>query len=323
MKEFIGQLRVWFLIIVIFAPAILAFPAPLSWEPFRYKEITLRVDLTNGGPEKKNIFPVPHRIESLGKSIFSSWLGIETADMPTYLDIVNTSTVIYSGNKIADPKRFLNEGGMADIYINLNEDGVDVALKIPLASSTRQSIAALRESGLGNQIVWQVKPTQKLENVLFSMSVKIGFEFKLATYVKNYLLLFGGWVILLASFIQVFHTLRRNRNDGIYFMDNTDKKILEYLTEKDVASEAAVINETFKGFDISKEEYVQRLKTLQTKGFVRYERPFGNGAFVYITEDGRHAVKTFPRKVQEYLTKHFLEILIFIAAVLTLWVTLN
>lgn len=323
MKAFLAQFKVWFLVVVIFVPAIFALPNPLSWEPFRYKEVSFKVDLTNGSPKEKNTLPVPNKAEAVGKSLFSSLLGIETEDMPTYVNLGNTSTVIYSGGNIVSSDLFLGEGGLADIYINLNEDGADSPIKIPLASSTYQSIAAIKGAGLGNQIVWQVKPTQQLENVIFSMTLKIGFEFKFGTYIKNYLILLAGWVILLASFIQVAQFLKRNENGSISFMDNTNKEILEYLTEKDVASEAAVINETFKGLDISKEEYVHRLKALQIKGFIRYERPFGNGAFIYITEEGRQAIKPFAHKTQEYITKHFLEILIFITAVLTLWVTLK
>ncbi len=92
-------------------------------------------------------------------------------------------------------------------------------------------------------------------------------------------------------------------------MDGKDRKILLYLTEKNVASEAAVINETFKGLELSKEEYVKRLQLLQGKDFIRYERPFGNGAFVYITEKGRRSLKPFLIKTKEYLASNILEIL--------------
>lgn len=101
-------------------------------------------------------------------------------------------------------------------------------------------------------------------------------------------------------------------------MDEIDKKILTYLTEKDIASEAAVINETFKGFEISKEEYVHRLQALQKRDFVRYQRPYGNDAFVQITEKGRYALKSFLKKVLEYLAGHILEILTLIITAVSL-----
>ncbi len=105
-------------------------------------------------------------------------------------------------------------------------------------------------------------------------------------------------------------------------MDQIDHKILSYLTEKDKASEAAVINETFKGFGIEKEAYVKRLEKLQQKDYIRYERPFGSGAFIYITEKGRYALKPFCKKIREYAAKHFLEILVLIVAVLTFILTI-
>lgn len=105
-------------------------------------------------------------------------------------------------------------------------------------------------------------------------------------------------------------------------MDNTDKKILTYLSEKDWASEAAAINETFKGFDISKEEYVNRLQVLQKKDFVHYQRPFGSGAFVRITGNGRGALKPLGKRVVRYLVTHILEILTLSVAAATLYMAL-
>lgn len=109
-------------------------------------------------------------------------------------------------------------------------------------------------------------------------------------------------------------------------MDSTNKKILGYLTEKDKASESAAINETFKALGVSKEEYSRRLRSLQAKGYIRYEHPFGNGAFIYITENGRFAMRPFLQRTREYLTGHFLEIIILIIGIITVWIgwqTLN
>ncbi|HAE36766.1 TPA: hypothetical protein DCX66_03635 [Candidatus Nomurabacteria bacterium] len=92
-------------------------------------------------------------------------------------------------------------------------------------------------------------------------------------------------------------------------MDDIDRKILNYLTEKDWASESAVINETFNGFGISKEQYIERLKVLQGKDLVRYERPYRNGAFVRITEEGRKKLKPFLNRTLNYFKSHILEIL--------------
>lgn len=85
-------------------------------------------------------------------------------------------------------------------------------------------------------------------------------------------------------------------------MNSIDKKILVYLSEKDVASESAVINETFKDFNLSKKEYIDRLTALQKKDYIRYERPFGNGAFIKITEKGRTSIKSFLVRFNENLT---------------------
>lgn len=92
-------------------------------------------------------------------------------------------------------------------------------------------------------------------------------------------------------------------------MNDIDKKILNYLTEKDWVSESAIINETFNGFGISKEQYIERLKVLQGKDLIRYERPYGNGAFIRITEDGRKNLKPFFKRTLNYLKSHILEIL--------------
>lgn len=105
-------------------------------------------------------------------------------------------------------------------------------------------------------------------------------------------------------------------------MDNTDRQILTYLSEKDWASEAAVINETFKGLDISKEEYVNRLQALQRKDLVHYQRPFGSGAFVRITDNGREALKSFSKRIASYLVAHVLEILTLSVAAVSLYIAL-
>ncbi len=319
--QYFLKTRVWFLILIVIAPAIFAAPLPISWRPFHYLSTPIQVVLSNGEPQEKTKSQIPNRIEAFGESLFSSLLGIETESMPTYVDMSNTSNVIYL-NGVVDPQIFLNDGGLADIYVSLSQDGKDSLMKIPLASSTHRLIDAENEAGLGNEITWQAKPTEKLVNVIFSLSGKLGFEFKWQIYLKNYLILLGGWVILLASLIQVLQFFKKDSDDA-YFMDGTDKKILKYLTEKNKASEGAVINETFQELGVSKEEYIDRLKILQIKDFIRYERPFGNGAFIYITENGRYALEPFPYKVWGYITHHFLEILIFLATVLTLWATLR
>ncbi len=292
----------------------------MSWRPFHYLSRPISVILSNGEPQEKTKTQIPNRVEALGESIFSSLLGIKTESMPTYVDMSNTSDVIYPDG-IVDSQIFLNDGGSADIYVSLSQDGKNSLIKIPLASSTRQSIVAENEASLGNEITWQARPTEKLVNVAFSLTGRLGFEFKWRVYLKNYLILLGGWIILFASLIQVAQFLRKPNENPLYSMDNTNRKILEYLTEKDKAAETAVINETYQDFGISKEEYIGRLKTLQTKEFIRYERPFGNGAFVYITETGRSAIKPLLQTIREYTANHFLEILIFLTAVLTLWIT--
>lgn len=320
--QYFSKIKVWFLVLIVMSPAIFAAPFPMSWRPFHYMASPIYVVLSNGESQEKTKTQIPNKVEAFGKSVFSSLLGIETKSMPTYVDMSNTSTVIYP-NGIVDSQIFLNDGGLADIYVSLSQDGKHSLLKIPLASSTHQSIVAENEAGLGNEITWQAKPTEKLVNVIFSLTGELGFEFKWQIYLQNYLILLGGWIILWASLIQVGQFLIKKKGNNTYFMDNTDKKILKYLTEKDKASEGTTINETFQELGVSKEEYANRLKTLQTEDFIRYERPFGNGAFIYITENGRYALQPFSNKVWWYITHHFLEILILLATILTLWATLR
>jgi len=206
-----SKIRVWFLVLIILTPAVIALPAPMSWEPFRYKEVSIKVDLMNGSPLEKTLFPIPNKIEAVGKSPFLSLLGIETGSMPTYLCVNNTSTIIYHGDKIIDSQTFLNEGGLADIYIGLIQDNTGSPIKIPLASSICEFIIAKTKSGLENEVTWGARPTAQLENVLFSIDGKIGFEFKLGIYIKNYLILLGGLIILLSSLIQVLQFSIRNK----------------------------------------------------------------------------------------------------------------
>ena len=207
-----SKIRVWFLFLIILVPALVALPRPVSWKPFYYREIPIQVELTNEHLGEKPLFPIPNKIEAFGKSPFLSLLGIETGSMPTYVCASNTSVIIYSGSKITNSHTFLNEGGLADIYVNLNQDNTSSPIKLPLASSTCEFIIANTESGLENEITWGVRPTVHLENVLFSMTAKWGFEFKLGIYIWNYLLLLGGWIILLSSLIQVFQFLRKKQN---------------------------------------------------------------------------------------------------------------
>ncbi len=105
-------------------------------------------------------------------------------------------------------------------------------------------------------------------------------------------------------------------------MNKTDKKILEYLTEKDKVLESSAINETFGNFNITKEEYRSRLRALQNKDFIRYEQPLGNSSFIYITENGRYKIKPILQKTSEYIKNHFIEILIFLLTFLTLFITI-
>lgn len=103
------------------------------------------------------------------------------------------------------------EGGIADIYINLNQDGSDSVIMIPLASSTCKFIVANKESGLGSEILWSVKPTEKLVDVVFNLSdTKVGYEFEWSIYLKNYFILFGGWIIFISSLVQVSQFLRKS-----------------------------------------------------------------------------------------------------------------
>lgn len=102
-------------------------------------------------------------------------------------------------------------------------------------------------------------------------------------------------------------------------IDKTDKKILSYLSEKDWASESAVINETFKGLGISKEEYVNRLGKLYKRDLLQYNRPFGSGAFVRITEKGRESLKTTSRKVTTYFVENWIVLTTLIITIATLW----
>lgn len=316
-----SRIRVWFLFLIILAPAILAIPIPISWKPFHYLEQSLKVDLTNGKAKQEALFPIPIQSDVFGKSLFSSLLGIETGSMQTYVCISNTSNVIYPNNEIVDPNVFINEGGRADIFVKLNQDDANSLIRIPLATSSCYFILAKNKSGLGNEITWQVQGTEKLVNVKFLMNAKMGFKFEWPIFFKNYFILLAGWILLLSSLIQVLQFLKRNNSSEIYFMNDINRKILSYLTEKDKASEVVVINETFNDFGISKEEYTKRLKELQTKDFIRYERPFGNDAFIYATESGRSAVKPLSRRIKEYVSSHFLEILILLTALLTLWIT--
>lgn len=105
-------------------------------------------------------------------------------------------------------------------------------------------------------------------------------------------------------------------------MNKTDKKILEYLTEKDKVSESGVINETFRNFDITKEKYRSQLRVLQNKDLIRYEQPLGNSPFVYITENGRYKIKPLFQKALEYMRSHFVEILILLLTFLILFITI-
>lgn len=104
---------------------------------------------------------------------------------------------------------------------------------------------------------------------------------------------------------------------------NIDKKILKYLAEKDKASESTVIDETFKDFSLTREEYAEHLKSLQNRDLLRYERPFGSGASLYITEKGRFLIKPFSQKITQYVEGHLLEILTLLITALTLWIALS
>ena len=220
--QYFLKTRVWFLILIVIAPAIFAAPLPISWRPFHYLSTPIQVVLSNGEPQEKTKSQIPNRIEAFGESLFSSLLGIETESMPTYVDMSNTSNVIYL-NGVVDPQIFLNDGGLADIYVSLSQDGKDSLMKIPLASSTHRLIDAENEAGLGNEITWQAKPTEKLVNVIFSLSGKLGFEFEWQIYLKNYLILLGGWVILLASLIQVLQFFKKIVTTHTLWMVRTRK----------------------------------------------------------------------------------------------------
>lgn len=210
MRKIFTNIRVWFLAIVILMPLILALPRPISWKPFHFKEQPIKVDLMNGNPEKKETSSIPFEVEAIGGSILASLLGIDLETMPTYICARNSSRIIYLGHREVDPSLFLEEGGSADIYIDLNQDNKNTPVRVPLASSTCPIIVANIESGLGNEIVWQYKPTAHLENIFFSLSdVKIGFKFKLWVYLKNYLLVFCGLIIFVASVIQCCQFLKR------------------------------------------------------------------------------------------------------------------
>lgn len=103
--------------------------------------------------------------------------------------------------------------------------------------------------------------------------------------------------------------------------DKIDKKILSYLSEKDWASEAAVINETFKGFDISKEEYVNRLERLSQKDLLQYNRLFGSGAFIRITQKGRDRLKPVYQKILQYLATNWVVLATLLVTIATLLFT--
>jgi hypothetical protein len=60
------------------------------------------------------------------------------------------------------------------------------------------------------------------------------------------------------------------------------------------------------------------LQALQRKDLIRYERPFGNGAFVYITEKGRDFLKPFGKKLISYIKSHILQILTLLIAATSL-----
>lgn len=101
--------------------------------------------------------------------------------------------------------------------------------------------------------------------------------------------------------------------------EKIDRDILLYLSEKNWAGESSVINETYRDFNVSKEEYINNLKVLQKKDFIRYERPFGqSGAFVSITEEGRRALVVWYKRMTRYVLEHILEILTLIVTVISL-----
>jgi hypothetical protein len=106
-------------------------------------------------------------------------------------------------------------------------------------------------------------------------------------------------------------------------MDKKDRKILTYLTEKETVARSAVINETFSGFGLTKEEYMGRLENLQKRDFIHQIRPVGDQPFIRITEHGRNALKPLLKKEVEFLERHILEILTLIVATVTLVLTIK
>ena len=93
----------------------------------------------NESHEKKAAFPtfpIPTKAEAFGKSLFSSLLGIETKSMSTYVCASNISQIIYREGRAVDSQVFLNDGGIADIYINLNQDKVSFPNKNTFLSPT-------------------------------------------------------------------------------------------------------------------------------------------------------------------------------------------
>lgn len=100
--------------------------------------------------------------------------------------------------------------------------------------------------------------------------------------------------------------------------DRTDKKILSYLSAKDWSAEHAVVNETFKDLEISKEEYVTRLQKLSKRDFLEYNRPFGSGPFIRITDKGKSHLESRSERILKYLLKNWIVLATLIVAIATL-----
>jgi hypothetical protein len=164
---------------------------------------------------RKKELQVPTKTNYIGESLFSSLLGIKLLSMPISVCAQNISEVIYSGTGIVDSKIFLADGGAADMYMNLNQDGAYLPIKIPLDTPQVCKVVSAREmSSVGNEISWKVQPTKKLDNVIFKMTTKINFKFMLGVYVRNYFILLGGLIIFLSSLIQVVQTIYRKQSVG-------------------------------------------------------------------------------------------------------------